>query len=354
MGPPTCGTRSRAGPTRTVRDCGSCSRSGDGGISSPAERLVGASSAPYNWRHSPQRERHLTELVQRLQQALGDAYHIERELGAGGMATVFLARDLRHDRPVALKVLYPELAATLGPERFLKEIRLTAGLQHPHILPLHDSGEAEGLLWYTMPYVEGESLRDRLRREHQLPIELALGIACEVADALDCAHGAGVIHRDIKPDNILLTKRHALVADFGVARALTAAGTERLTETGLAVGTPAYMSPEQAAGEEALDARSDIYSLGCVLYEMLAGQPPFTGRAPRRSSRDVSPSRCLPFEWYVRWFRSPSKTCSPGRWPRRRRIGLRRHGSFRKRSPAARQEPRGQSALGAAHGAVVW
>jgi serine/threonine-protein kinase len=193
------------------------------------------------------------------------------------MATVYLAHDLRHDRPVALKVLHPELAATLGPERFLKEIRLTAGLQHPHILPLHDSGEAAGLLWYTMPYVEGESLRDRLRREHQIPIELALGIAREVADALDCAHRAGVIHRDIKPDNILLTKSHALVADFGVARALTAAGTERLTETGLAVGTPAYMSPEQAAGDQALDARSDIYSLGCVLYEMLAGQPPFTG-----------------------------------------------------------------------------
>jgi serine/threonine-protein kinase len=208
---------------------------------------------------------------------LADRYTLERELGRGGRATVYLARDIKHDRPVALKVLHPDLARTLGPERFLKEIRLTAGLQHPHILPLHDSGEAAGLLWYAMPYVEGESLRDRLRREHQLPIELALGIAREVADALDCAHGAGVIHRDIKPDNILLTKGHALVADFGVAHAVTAAGTERLTETGLAVGTPTYRSPEQAAGEEALDARSDIYSLGCDLYEMLAGQPPFTG-----------------------------------------------------------------------------
>jgi eukaryotic-like serine/threonine-protein kinase len=200
----------------------------------------------------------LTDVATRLRTALADRYRLERELGRGGMATVFLARDLKHDRAVALKVLSPELAASLGAERFLQEIRLTAGLQHPHILPLHDSGEADGLLWYTMPYIEGESLRERLRHEHQLPIDEALGIAREVADALDCAHDAGIVHRDIKPENILLTRNHAMVADFGVARAVTAAGAERMTETGLALGTPAYMSPEQAAGEQVLDPRSDI------------------------------------------------------------------------------------------------
>jgi serine/threonine protein kinase/tetratricopeptide (TPR) repeat protein len=192
------------------------------------------------------------------------------------MATVYLARDVKHDRLVALKVLHPELAATLGPERFLREIRLTARLDHPHILPVHDSGEAQGLLWYTMPYVEGESLRERLRREGQLPVEEAVLLTREVAGALDCAHRHGVIHRDVKPENILLSEGHARVADFGVARALEAAGGGRLTETGLAVGTPAYMSPEQASAGQA-DARSDIYALGCVLYELLAGEPPYTG-----------------------------------------------------------------------------
>ena len=191
------------------------------------------------------------------------------------MATVWLARDLRHDRPVALKVLHPELSAGLGPERFLREIRTTARLDHPHILPLLDSGEAGALLWYTMPYVEGESLRDRLRREGQLPVDQALRIAGETADALDCAHEHGIVHRDIKPENILLSRGHARVADFGIARALEAAGGE-ITATGLAIGTPAYMSPEQASGGT-LDARSDIFALGCVLYEMLAGEPPYTG-----------------------------------------------------------------------------
>ncbi|HEU5041572.1 MAG TPA: serine/threonine-protein kinase [Gemmatimonadales bacterium] len=202
---------------------------------------------------------------------------MERELGRGGMATVYLARDLRHDRPVALKVLRPELAASLGPERFLLEIRIAARLQHPHILPVHDSGEAAGRLWYTMPYVEGESLRQRMAREGQLPLDQALRIATQVLSALGYAHAHGVIHRDIKPENILLEGDQAVVADFGVARAVTAAGQDRLTETGLALGTPAYMSPEQAAGTRELDGRSDLYALGCVLYEMLAGQPPFLG-----------------------------------------------------------------------------
>jgi tetratricopeptide (TPR) repeat protein/TolB-like protein len=197
------------------------------------------------------------------------------------MATVYLAQDLKHGRRVALKVLHPELATTLGPARFLREIRLTARLDHPHILPVFDSGESTGFLWYTMPYVEGESLRDRLRREVQLAIEDAVRIACEVAEALDYAHRQGVVHRDIKPENVMLGEGHARVADFGVAQALGAAGANRLTETGLAVGTPAYMSPEQATAGS-VDGRSDVYSLGCVLYEMLAGEPPFaapTGQA---------------------------------------------------------------------------
>jgi serine/threonine-protein kinase len=225
----------------------------------------------------------MIEPIAALREALQHRYTFERELGRGGMATVYLAQDLRHDRPVALKVLHPALASTLGPERFEREIRLAARLQHPHILTVLDSGEAAGRLWFTMPLVEGESLRDRLRRERQLPVEDALAIAREAADALEYAHDHGVIHRDIKPENILLTGRHALVADFGIAKALSGGqGTDgqvdpRLTETGLAVGTPAYMSPEQAAGERQLDARTDIYSLGTMLYEMLAGEPPFTG-----------------------------------------------------------------------------
>jgi len=208
---------------------------------------------------------------------LADRYRIERILGEGGMATVYLAEDLRHRRPVAIKVLRPELGAALGAERFLREIETTASLRHPHILPLFDSGEAAGLLYYVMPLVEGESLRDRLQREPQLPIDDALSIAREVADALGYAHARGVVHRDIKPENILLEAGHAVVADFGIARAVSVAGGDRLTHTGLAVGTPLYMSPEQAAAEGDLDGRSDLYSLGCVLFEMLAGQPPFTG-----------------------------------------------------------------------------
>jgi eukaryotic-like serine/threonine-protein kinase len=193
------------------------------------------------------------------------------------MATVYLAEDLKHHREVAVKVLRAELAAALGPGRFLREIEISARLHHPHILPLYDSGEAEGFLFYVMPFVEGQSLRDRLTREKQLPLDDALQIAREVADALSFAHGGGVVHRDIKPENILLESGHAVVADFGIAKAISAAGGEKLTETGIAVGTPAYMSPEQAFGEEHLDGRSDIYALGCVLYEMLGGDPPFTG-----------------------------------------------------------------------------
>jgi len=218
----------------------------------------------------------LAEIPAQFVEALQDRYLLERELGRGGMATVYLARDLKHKRPLALKVLRPELAASLGPERFQREIELAARLQHPHILTVHDSGETAGQLWFTMPFVRGESLRDRLRRERQLPVDEALRITREAALALDYAHQEGVVHRDIKPENILLTRDGStLVADFGIARAL--GGEEHLTQTGMAIGTPAYMSPEQASGDKALDARTDAYSLGCVLYEMLAGEPPFTG-----------------------------------------------------------------------------
>ncbi len=215
--------------------------------------------------------------LERLKLAVADRYLVERELGAGGMATVYRARDLKHDRRVAIKVLRPELAAVLGAERFLAEIRLTANLQHPHILPLHDSGEADGFLYYVMPYVKGESLRDMLNRETQLGIDQALLITQHVAGALDYAHRNGVIHRDIKPENILLHEGQAVLADFGIALAVQEAGGSRLTGTGISLGTPQYMSPEQATGDRQLDARADVYSLGAVLYEMLTGEPPVTG-----------------------------------------------------------------------------
>ena len=219
----------------------------------------------------------LADLVDRLRAGLGGRYRVERELGRGGMAIVLLAEDVKHRRKVALKVLQPDLALSLGAGRFLQEIAIAAQLAHPHILPLHDSGEADGLLYYVMPYVEGESLRDRLRRERQLSLADALQITRQVADALSYAHSHGVIHRDIKPENILLEAGHAVVSDFGIARAMTAAGGDELSETGIVLGTPAYMSPEQAVGGHDVDGRSDLYSLGCVLYEMLAGEPPFTG-----------------------------------------------------------------------------
>jgi TolB-like protein/Tfp pilus assembly protein PilF len=231
-------------------------------------------------------------LLNRLRASLADRYRIERELGRGGMASVFLAHDLKHDRPVAIKVLHPELAQVLGSERFLREIRLSARLQHPHILPVHDSGDAGGQLWFAMPYVEGGTLRGRLQQEKQLRVDDALRVTREVADALHYAHQQGVIHRDIKPENILLSGPptreagtsggyHALVADFGIALALAPGSDERLTESGISIGTPQYMSPEQAVAEKDVDARTDIYSLGCVLYEMLTGEPPYTGPNPQ-------------------------------------------------------------------------
>jgi eukaryotic-like serine/threonine-protein kinase len=236
----------------------------------------------------------VAHVLERLRDALADRYALDRELGHGGMATVYLARDLKHDRLVALKVLHPELAGALGPDRFLREIQIAASLSHPHILPVHDSGVAGGLLYYVMPYVEGESLRARLNREKQLPIEDALQITRQVAAALAYAHQRGIIHRDIKPENILLESGEAVVADFGIAQAVGMAGGSRLTETGIALGTPSYMSPEQAAGSRDLDGRSDVYALACVLYEMLAGHPPFMGTSAQeiaaRHALDPVPS----------------------------------------------------------------
>ena len=212
-----------------------------------------------------------------LNEALTGRYVIERELGRGGMATVFLARDLRHERLVALKVLNPELGAVLGVERFLSEIRVTANLQHPNLLPLFDSGAADGLLFYVMPYVEGESLRARLDREKHLPIDDVVKLGVAIAGALAYAHDHGVIHRDLKPENVLVQHGEAVVADFGIALAVSNAGGSRVTQTGLSLGTPQYMSPEQATGDRAIDGRSDIYSLAALLYEMLGGEPPHSG-----------------------------------------------------------------------------
>ena len=224
----------------------------------------------------------MTQQTQRLNTGLSGRYHIERQLGEGGMATVYLAHDIKHDRQVALKVLKPDLSAALGAERFQREITTTANLRHPHILPLYDSGQmlhqdGDTLLFYVMPYVEGESLRDRLSRERQLPLTDALRITRDVAEALGYAHERGIVHRDIKPENILLERGRAIVADFGIARAVSSANAAKLTQTGMAVGSPVYMSPEQSVGDDDVDARSDLYSLGCVLYEMLAGEPPYTG-----------------------------------------------------------------------------
>jgi Tol biopolymer transport system component len=224
----------------------------------------------------------MADLLERLKAALADRYSIERELGSGGMATVYLARDLKHERQVAVKVLRPELAAALGPERFHQEIKIAANLTHPHILPLHDSGEADGFLYYVMPHIEGESVRDKLAREGELPVAEGVRILRDVVDALSHAHKHGVVHRDIKPDNVLLSERHALVTDFGVAKAVSeATGAQKLTTEGVALGTPAYMSPEQAAADKHIDHRADIYAVGALAYELLTGRPPFTGTTPQ-------------------------------------------------------------------------
>jgi len=221
------------------------------------------------------------EVIGRLNSALADRYRIEREIGSGGMATVYLAQDRKHHRQVAIKVLRPELAATLGPERFVQEIEIAAQLSHPHILPLFDSGEANGILYYVMPYVEGESLRERLDRESRLPVAETVRLTDEIASALSYAHEQGIVHRDVKPENIMLSGGRAVVADFGIGRAVTAAGGDRLTGTGFAVGTPTYMSPEQAFGDANVDGRSDVYALGCVVYEMVSGRAPFEAETPQ-------------------------------------------------------------------------
>ena len=225
---------------------------------------------------------------------LAGRYRFERELGRGGTAVVFLAHDVKHDRKVALKVLLPQVALAIGAERFQREIAIAARLTHPHILTLHDSGEADGLLYYVMPFLQGESVRDWLGRKQQLPVAEAVRIGAEVASALDYAHRRGVVHRDIKPENILLEGGYAIVADFGIARAKSAAESSAITQTGITIGTPTYMSPEQSVAAQDLDGRSDIYSLGCVVYEMLAGQPPFHGSSLReilsRHAMDPVPS----------------------------------------------------------------
>jgi eukaryotic-like serine/threonine-protein kinase len=234
----------------------------------------------------------------RLAAALADRYRIERELGAGGMATVYLAHDLKHDRRVALKVLKPELAAVLGADRFIIEIRTTAALQHPHILPLFDSGEADGFLFYVMPFIDGETLRSKLDRDTQLGVDESVKMATSIADALDYAHRNGVIHRDIKPENILLHEGRPMVADFGIALAVSAAAGGRMTETGLSLGTPHYMSPEQATAEREISARSDVYSLASVLYEMLAGNPPHVGASAQQIIMKIITESAAPVTQY--------------------------------------------------------
>ena len=279
--------------------------------------------------------------IDRLNAALSGRYRIESELGEGGMATVYLADDIKHERKVALKVLKPELAAVVGAERFLAEIKTTANLTHPHILPLHDSGEADSFLYYVMPYIEGETLRERIDRDKQLPVDEALGIATAVANALHTAHEHGVVHRDIKPGNILLQGGEPVVADFGIALAVGAASGTRLTETGLSVGTPYYMSPEQATGDQTVGPASDTFALACVLYEMLVGEPLILAAPPRlcwarsfracRCRRRRSDGRFRPM-WTRRsgrrW-RSCLPIASPGLRTSRRRWPIQRSGTAR-------------------------
>ena len=224
----------------------------------------------------------MSQTLENLKAAVAEHYTIEHEIGSGGMATVYLARDIKHDRKVALKVLRPDLAAALGPDRFIREIRIAARLTHPHILPLHDSGEANGFLYYVMPYIDGESLRAKIERQGELPVHDAAKILSEVVDALAHAHGQGIVHRDVKPDNVLMSGQHALVTDFGVAKAISeATGRQELTTAGVALGTPTYMAPEQAAAAPHIDHRADIYAVGVLAYELLAGRPPFEGATPQ-------------------------------------------------------------------------
>src|SRR5215211_2851266 len=236
--------------------------------------------------------------IEQLRKSFSSAYSIDRELGRGGMATVYLAQDVKHERLVALKVLHHELAASLGADRFLREIKVAARLNHPHILPLHDSGALDSFLYYVMPYVEGESLRERLDREEYLPIEEAVNLTRGIASALDYAHRQGIVHRDIKPENLMLYEGEAMVMDFGIAKAVSMAGPETITQTGMMVGTPAYVSPEQAAGEANLDGKSDQFSLACVVYEMITGERPFAGATPqavmaKRFSETPKPLRAI-------------------------------------------------------------
>src|ERR1041385_7564787 len=276
----------------------------------------------------------MPELKERLETALAGRYTVEREVGRGGMATVYLAQDRKHRRQVAVKILHPHIAAHLGTDRFLREIDIAARLSHPHILTLIDSGEADGLLYYIMPFVQGESLRDRMNRIGRLPLDEALQTARHVAQALGYAHQHGIVHRDIKPENVMLHEGEAMVTDFGIAKAVSAAGADTLTQTGTSVGTPAYMSPEQAGGAVELDGRSDVYSLGCVLYEMLAGRTPFTGPTaqaiivksftepvpPLRSVRDAVPPWKEPADRFATAAQSaqalkPPSTTPPGAAP---------------------------------------
>jgi serine/threonine-protein kinase len=256
-------------------------------------------------------------VIERLRAALQDRYTVEGQAGAGGMATVFVATDLKHHRSVAIKVLNPELAAAVGPERFLREIEIAAQLQHPHIVPVYDSGEADGLLYYVMPFVDGESLRNRIVRGGALAPADAVRCAREVADALAYAHREGIVHRDVKPANILISQGHAVVADFGIARAVSASATgagQGLTQAGASIGTPSYMSPEQALGETNVDGRTDVYALGIVLYEMLAGSHRSWARRRRRSSGRRCRARCRA----SKRTRSACSRCSIARWPKSR------------------------------------
>ena len=259
--------------------------------------------------------------VSRVTKALADRYTIERILGEGGMATVYLARDVKHNRKVAVKVMRPELAATLGADRFLREVEIAGQLSHPHILPMYDSGAADGFLFYAMPYVEGESLAARMKREGQLPVEDAVKLAREVAEALGYAHERGIVHRDIKPANILLSGGHALVADFGIARAVGAGG-DAITATGLAVGTPQYMSPEQASGARDVDGRCDIYATAAMLYEMLAGEPPFTGPTAQVIIARSLTEDPRPLTGARQGLRRRSMASCSRRWPRIRWTGI--------------------------------